>query len=245
MLGMLKKWAVKAFDDGLGQCNKLGMKLIARKNVDRFLDVGCGDGKLTLDFARVINPKEIYGIEYVDEVRALAEKNGIKCIKSDLNDKWGYGSGFFDIIMSSQSIEHMHNTRLYLEEAYRCLKPSGQLVVLTENLASWMNIWALVFGWQPFSITNINGWSIGNPLGVYRDEKKDENFFNKYSAVSGTVGHVRVVAYTCLKEMLERVGFKQVKIFTRGYLPCFGWFSNLMCRIDRKHGHFLIATGIK
>ncbi len=245
MLDLIKKSAARSFIDGLNQCNKLGKKLIKQKNAEKFLDVGCGDGSLTLEFASIINPKEIFGIEYVDEFRILSENKGIKCIKGDLNNKWGFQDNFFDIVLSSQNIEHMHNTRLYLEEAYRCLKPSGQLIVMTENLSSWVNIWSLVFGWQPFSITNINGWSIGNPLGVHREDKKDENFINKYSEVSGTVGHVRVVAFICLKEMLQKVGFKEVRVFTRGYLPFWGWFSNLMCLIDKRHGHFLIATGIK
>lgn len=34
----------------------------------RFLYVGCGDGKLTMEFVEVIKPKEIYGIGAVDKL---------------------------------------------------------------------------------------------------------------------------------------------------------------------------------
>lgn len=243
----LKIIASTAFNDGLARCNKLGKKLIARKRRGKFLDVGCGDGKLTLEFAEIIKPKEIYGIEFVDEFRQQAESRGIKCIKCDLDKKWDYGDESFDFILSSQNIEHIYNIGSYLEECYRCLKQKGQLIILTENLASWVNIGALVFGWQPFSTTNINGWNLGNPFIWHIDEPKDEEFMKKYRAtgISGTIGHVSVLAFEGLKDLLAKAGFRNVKIYTKGYLPFWGKLSDLLCCLDRKHGHFLIATGFK
>jgi len=197
----LKYIAPKAFLDGQIRCNELGKNLVIRKPAQRMLDLGCGDGALTIEFAKILLPKEIHGVEFVDSEIKKAEKNGIRCRKLDLNEKWNYDDGYFDFILSSQNIEHLHNTRLYLEECLRCLKPSGQLIILTENLASWVNILALVFGWQPFSTTCMNGWSLGNPLIWHANEPKDkvtiENIYRL--GISGTVGHVRVLAFMCLK----------------------------------------------
>jgi len=247
MKRLLEIIAPKSFDYGLLKCKELGKKLISKRKVNRLLDLGCGDGKPTMEFAKVIKPKEIYGIDFVDEFRQKAEKKGIKCIKCDLNKKWDFDSGFFDFILSSQNIEHLHNTRLYLEECYRCLSKGGQLLILSENLASWINIGALLFGWQPFSTTNINGWSLGNPLVWHANKLKNEQFLKKYqdSGISGTVGHVRVLAPRGLKDLLEKVGFKKIKVYTRGCLPFWGKFSELLCYLSKKHGHFLIATGFK
>ena len=247
MRALLKWIAPKSFNDGVSKCNELGMKLISKKDVEAFLDVGCGNGELTMVFAATVRPKTVYGIEYVDEFRADAESKGIICKKCDLNDKWPFEDNFFDIILSSQNIEHMHNTRLYLEESYRCLKPNGQIIILTENLASWVNIGALLFGWQPFSTTNINGFNLGNPLIWHANEKKEEKFLETYqdTGVSGTVGHIRVLAFKGLKDLMERIGFKDVRLYTRGYLPCWGIVSSFFCIIDKRHGNFLIATGYK
>jgi len=244
---LLKIVAPKSFNDGLAKCNSFAKKLIANKRIDKFLDVGCGDGKFTIEFAKIAKAKEVYGIEFVDKYRKEASYKGIKCIKCDLNSKWDFNNNFFDFVLSSQNIEHLHNTRLYLEECYRCLKRGGEIIILTENLASWINIGALFFGWQPFSTTNINGWNLGNPLIWHIDEPKDEGFLNKYqdTGVSGTVGHVRVLAFNGLKDILKKVGFKNIKIYTRGYLPFWGRLSDFLCRIDKKHGHFLIAVGFK
>ncbi|MCE5250801.1 class I SAM-dependent methyltransferase [bacterium] len=247
MRKLLKYIAPKSFNDGLYRCNTLGKKLAGGRAVERFLDVGCGDGRLTMEFAEIAQAKELYGIEYVDEFRQEAEKRGIRCSRQDLNGRWDFEDDFFDLILSSQNIEHLHNTRLYLEESYRCLRENGRLIVLTENLASWANIWALVFGWQPFSTTNINGWSAGNPLIWHSDLPRDEEFISTWqdTGVSGTVGHVRVLAYRGLKNLLEKTGFRNVRVFSRGYLPLWGSLSDALCTIDRRHGHFLIATGLK
>lgn len=247
MIKLLKIIAQKSFIDGINKCNNLGKKLIKKNNIERFLDVGCGDGSLTIEFAKILHPREIYGIEFVDEFRFEAENKGIICRKYDLNGKWDFIDDYFDFILSSQNIEHLHNTRLYLEECHRFLKPNGQIIILTENLASLVNIASLIFGWQPFSTTNINGWSLGNPLILHADEPKNQEFIDKYycSGITGTVGHVRVLAYRGLENLLEKVGFKKIIIYSRGYLPFLGKFSDFLCVLSKKHGNFLIASCFK
>ena len=247
MKRLLKIIAPKSFNDGLARCNNLGKSLIFKREINKFLDIGCGDGSLSLEFATVAKSKEIYGVEIVDEFRREAESKGVICSKFDLNKKWIYKDNFFDLVLSSQNIEHMHDTRIYIEECYRCMKAGGQLIILTENLASWDNIWALIFGWQPFSTTNINDWSIGNPLIWHVDEPKDERFLKKCrnAGINSAESHIRVLAFRGLKDLLKKAGFKDVKIYTKGYLPLWGKVSDLLCRIDKKHGRFLIATGFK
>jgi ubiquinone/menaquinone biosynthesis C-methylase UbiE len=244
---ILKWYSPMAFDDGLNKLNNRASLQAASKKVDKMLDIGCGDGVFTMEFAKEVKPKSIYGIEYVDETRKLATNKGIKCVKSDLNSEWNLESGKFDLILSSQNIEHMHNTRLYLEECYRCLKPGGRVIILTENLSSWVNVLSLALGWQPFSTTCINGYNLGNPLTWHLGVKKDQDFLNKYqkSGVTGTVGHIRVLAYRGLQEMLEVTGFRNVTLSSTGYLPFFGWLSDFFCNLDPRHGNFLMAYAIK
>lgn len=243
MRKLLNKIAPKSYNDGLSKCKKLGKKLVSSKKVNRFLDLGCNDGKFTIEFAESFKLKEIYGIEIVKQYCEKAKKRGIKCLNQDLNKSWDLKSSYFDLILSSQNIEHIHDTRLYLEESYRCLKPNGQIIILTENLSSWTNIGSLIFGWQPFSTTNIDGWSIGNPFIWHQGKSKHRNYPDKTS--SKKYGHVRVLAFQGLNDLLAKAGFKNISMYTRGYLPFWGKLSDFLCKIDKKHGHFLIATAEK
>lgn len=244
---LLKKISPMLSDNGVLSCNALGKRLVSVNGINRFLDAGCCDGRLTMEFAEVAKPREVYGVELADEYIAKAESRGIKCVKFDLNCKWPFEDNYFDLILSSQSIEHLHNTRLFLEECYRCLSPGGQLIVLTENLASWPNIFSLLLGWQPFSSTSMNGLDIGNPWTWHRDNPSNLDFKEKYQerGLTGVVGHSKVLSYRGLKEFLHRTGFREVGVYTRGYLPFWGKLSDLLCRIDKRHGHFLIGTGFK
>lgn len=250
--GFLKSFGPKVFNEGLGKCNALGKRLIKKRKVVNFLDVGCASGHLTLDFAKAVKAKNIYGVEFVKKYKEECLKKGIKCQSQDLNKNWEFQDNFFDLILSSQNIEHMHDTRLYLKECYRCLKPGGQAVILSENLASWINIFSLLFGFEPFSSTGIGGESAGNPLHVKMEkndwlDEKNALMSEEYEAsgISGVAGHVRVLSYQGIKDLMIQSGFKKVEVYTKGYLPLWGKFSDIMCKLDKRHGHFLIATGFK
>jgi len=99
-------------------------------------------------------------------------------------------------------------------------------VISTENLASWHNIFSLLFGWQPFSLTNVSGHrlGIGNPLALHRGEKLS---FSSWQ-------HIRVFAYQGLKEIFEVHGFKVKKILGAGLL-----LPNFFARVDPRHVAFL------
>lgn len=250
--GFLNSFGPKVFNEGLEKCNTLGRRLIKKKKAANFLDVGCASGDLTLKFAKAIKPENIYGVEFVKEYQEDCLKKGIKCQSWDLNGTWKFKDNFFNLILSSQNIEHMHNTRLYLEEMFRVLKPGGQAVILSENLASWINIFSLLLGWEPFSSTGIGGKSAGNPCHVKMDDndwlaKKNALLSSQYraSGISGVAGHIRVLSYQGLKDLMEQAGFKKVEVYTKGYLPLWGKVSDLMCLLDKRHGHFLVATGFK
>lgn len=240
--GVLGALSIRCFRDGLEKCNKLGIHLISmNEQIDRVLDTGCHDGELTMKFAQHITPIEIYGTDLIEEVVSRAAGKGIRCLKVDLNQSLPFENNFFDLIISSQIIEHLYNTRLYLEECYRCLKPGGKLLVLTENLASWMNIFSLYFGYQPFSSTSINGWKLGNPFTFYLDKPMNNSSKEEWEAGS----HIRILAFQGLLDLLKQAGFKNIKIQTKGYPPFYGWLSDLFCLLDKKHGFFLISLAQK
>jgi len=200
-----------------------------------FLDCGCNDAKWTLKIIEKgrFRMKNCYGIEIIDERIKLAEEKGIEVKKANLNDNLPFESNFFDVIHANQVIEHLYDTHKFLKELYGITKNGGYVIICTENLASWHNIFALLFGWQPFSLTNIspNYFGIGNPLAPHYKEKMPNP--NSWQ-------HIRVLAYKGLIEHIEEVGFKIEKIAGAGYYPL-----NFLAKKDLKHSAFLTIKARK
>ena len=210
---------------------QISREVASVSGVDVLLDVGCDDGERTLLLARSVAATELHGIEVVPEAAAAAERRGVIVAQHDLDDgAWPYPDERFDLLISNQVIEHVDDPDHFVSESLRVLRPGGTAVVSTENLASWHNIAALVFGWQPFSITNVSTTrlGIGNPLAIHRGADSSRP----------TWTHNQVFAYRGLVELFEAHGFDVVRVAGAGYYP-------LGARVgarDPRHAHFLTVT---
>ncbi len=177
---------------GVERCNDWAGQAAVGLKPDSLLDVGCGDGSLLFRYFKQ-PPREFYGVEGAPEAKIQAEKRGIKVFSYDLNGRWPFEDGKFDVVFSSQVIEHLHNTRLFVEEAYRVLKPGGTAIVASENLCSLLNCFALVLGYTPFSLMQVCGRFLGNPLGLHYNEPITEPLPIDHPAFAGVCGHIRVL----------------------------------------------------
>ena len=138
----------------------------------------------------------------------------------------------FDVIHANQVIEHLYDTEKFMLEINRLCKSGGVIVLSTENASSWHNIFALMLGWQMFSLTNIcSSGGIGNPLAIHRGETQS----------CKPMEHIRIFAYRGLVEYVEKFGFKVESILCSGYYPLPNWFA----KIDPRHGHFITIKAIK
>jgi SAM-dependent methyltransferase len=200
--------------------------------VEIMLDLGCDDGALTLEFGEAVGASRLIGAEVVEERAELARARGIDVVVTSLNDVLPIDSGTADVVVSNQVIEHLSDTDRFVEEAYRVLRPGGTAVISTENLASWHNVGSLVFGWQPFSLTNVSSRSggLGNPIAVHRG-----------ASFAKAWEHLRVFAYRGLHELFELHGFDVQDVLGAGYYP-------LPARVGRRlprHAAFLTVVARK
>ena len=229
--GAFRGLAARMFEAAMAQ-NLVNVErlLAGAAPCESLLDVGCDDGANTLRWAAAARASDLHGIEVVDERAALAERRGVRVERVDIMEGLGYEERRFDAVVSNQVIEHVFDTDVFVAEIQRVLRPGGLAVVSTENLASWHNIGALVFGWQPFSLTNVTGrrLGIGNPLALHRGQ----------DAIARSWQHQRVFGYRGLVELFEAHGFVVASVLGAGYYP----LPRRLARVDPRHAAFLTVA---
>lgn len=197
-----------------------------------FLDCGCGDGMITLKRASIIGTNKIYGVEILDSEIKKAKKNKIIVQKSDLNSTIPFESSKFDIITATQVIEHLYDVDKFVLELRRMLKTNGILIISTENLSAWHNVFALILGLQPSTGPFISkNFSVGfHPLNkVHIKDHKNFPYLKEMN------GHTRVMAYNSFKKLFEGYGFELIGERTIGYYPFPGYLADFLSRMDRWH----------
>lgn len=120
------------------------------------LDVGCGPGTITVDFAKNYIPQgRVIGVEYstgvLEKGRALAEANGVKNVKFEYGDIYSlkYPDNSFDIVYVHQVLQHLSSPISALKELQRVVKPNGVLAIRESDYES--------FTWYP-EIDGLREW---------------------------------------------------------------------------------------
>jgi SAM-dependent methyltransferase len=229
---------IKAYLDDLytraSEANRQNILSLIEFNPDgSLLDLGCDDGGWTMLLARRMQSKNVNGVEIVEDRAERARSLGINVQIGDLARPLTYSDNAFDLIHANQVIEHVPDVDLFTSEIYRVLKPGGRVVVSTENASSWHNIFALLMGWQMFSLSNLSErrLGIGNPMALHRGEG---NHLKSWT-------HKVIFSYRGLKEFFEAHGFKNLRLLGAGYYPLPGVFAAL----DVRHSHFLALRAEK
>jgi SAM-dependent methyltransferase len=198
------------------------------------LDVGCDDGERARMFADAAGATAVYGIELVEERAELARARGIDVVQADVDRGLPYDDDRFGAVVSNQVIEHLADTDVFVAEIARVLAPGGYAVVSTENLASWHNVFALVLGWQPFSLSNVSSvrMGLGNPAAVHHGEQWE---------YPESWQHRRVFAYRGLVELFAAHGLVVETVRGAGYYP----LPRRVARFDPRHAAFLALRARK
>jgi len=115
-----------------GQERRLQMiaKWTTLKNA-RVLDAGCGVGMYTSKFRERYTPY-VEGIEYEFE-RALEAQTNTPHAVVAANEHLPYPTGYFDTVLSHETLEHVADDKASARELVRVLKPEGRLVIFVPN----------------------------------------------------------------------------------------------------------------
>lgn len=122
------------------KCAQMVSNLVLKKQFSnkrkklKILDVGCGDGVLLSFIRRKLKgyPLDFYGVDLSQEAISIAQKeirNG-HFYKSTVY-KLPFRASMFDIVVSTDVIEHISKPKKMLEEIKRTAKKNGKIIIGT------------------------------------------------------------------------------------------------------------------
>ena len=130
------------------------------------LDVGCGPGTITVDFARIVAPGNVIGsdrsAEVVAQASALAAREGVAAAFEE-GDVYAlnFDDASFHVVHAHQVLQHLSDPVAALREMRRVLRPGGIVAVRDGDYSS--------FSWAPLNPL-LDRW-----LEVYRTVARHNN----------------------------------------------------------------------
>lgn len=213
------------------------MSLLPKGDDLVYLDCGCDNGEKTIKRAEYIGTDKIFGVELVGKRAKLALKRGIAVSNFNLNRKWNFSDERFDVITATEVVEHLIDLDNFFLEAKRVLKKNGILIVSTENLASFHNIFALILGNQPFTGPYLSRlFSVGyHPYNCYRKDK--ERLLMP--------PHLNVMTEKALTSLFNFFKFKILSTKGSGFYPFPPPFSNIFSFFAKNHASYVVVKGVR
>jgi SAM-dependent methyltransferase len=97
--------------------------------VQRALDLGCGDGRLTAALeAQSLTGADVSGVALGRARRRLPQA---RLVELEPDAPLPFGDGEFELVLCAETLEHVRDVQLLLSEARRVLAPGGRLAVTT------------------------------------------------------------------------------------------------------------------
>lgn len=169
---------------------KIFSKILYGQKLEKALDAGCGDGRVAQIMGESFGVS-FYGVDISEKGVELAKKAGVKAEIADLSKKIPFEDNYFDLVISTEVLEHIVNPDIFLREIYRVLKPGGKLLLTTPNLSSWINRILFVLGIYPIF------------LEASTEAKVGYGIFSKFFNGKDLVGHIHVFNYIALIDTLK------------------------------------------
>jgi len=145
------------------------------------LDIGCWDGYIMREILKQKKAKNVKGVDNSKPAIALGRKNGFDISFASADKRLPFKNNRFDCVSATEIIEHLYDVNMFLKEVYRVLKPNGQFILTTPNIASLGARLSLLMGVAP--------WMIETEL------------------TSQTSGHIRYYTFSSLHKLLSKYKF--------------------------------------
>lgn len=152
------------------------------KPCTKLLDIGCWDGYIMQQIIKLGKAKQTVGADNSKSAINLCQKKNLEAIWiKTADEKLPFKNNEFDTVLAGEIIEHLYDVNTFLREVHRILKPKGQFLLTTPNLASIGARLTLLIGKIP--------WMMENEL------------------TPSSAGHIRYFTFDTLNKLLKKYGF--------------------------------------
>lgn len=120
-------WSAENYAKNAGFVPALGadvLNLLAPVKDEDILDLGCGDGVLTLQIVK--SGARVTGLEPDPDLGAAAKARGIAVLHQDAHDP--FGQGRYDAIFSNAALHWMRAPETVIANVHAALRPGGRFV---------------------------------------------------------------------------------------------------------------------
>jgi SAM-dependent methyltransferase len=126
---------------------RLAELLAAELPAERLLDAGCGDGRYLGVLARAPEPpQQVVATDISERILATAAATGrrdapglpVEFLRANM-EQLPFADSHFDLVFSSQVIEHLLDPAAGARELARVLRPGGRLVLSTDNRRAYVS----------------------------------------------------------------------------------------------------------
>lgn len=228
-MNIFKSYLLRIWSDGAEANNRAFASLVGSSQPrPKVLDLGSFHPDLTREkFSRLDSPR-IYTVDLSPKVVKLCKAAGMVSKVANVEKMLPFPANSFHFVTANQLVEHLLHVDKFMLETFRVLVPGGYLVISTENLSAWHNVFALVMGWQAFSQHISERKNIGNPWRINDPVRLDPHGL-----------HIKVFTPSGLSELTRLHGFKIVSTFGAGYAPFTSLPARLFSRLDPRHAMFI------
>jgi len=176
--------------------------IVKKYTPGKILDIGCSTGDFIFELKKL--GWNTFGVDISYNALKKSREKNLNVILNDLSFGLPFKDESFDYVYTSEVIEHVLDTSLFLKEIYRVLRPHGTLFLTTPNMVSLTRRITLFFGMQP-------------PLLGYDFEHND-------------AGHVRYYTSQVLYNHIKEHGFKIKKsLGDYIHIPRMSYFFKKIC----------------
>lgn len=111
------------------------------------IEIGAGESDLLIDICKRFNPKEVYGLDYLQSacsrlaIKAKQANTNINIVHADMFSPPEEMKGKFDFVMSYGVVEHFHDLKNVLQNIATFSKKDGTIFTLIPNNKN------TIYGW--------------------------------------------------------------------------------------------------